>query len=182
MSPARNKVLESWGLLRVICGGGRPLHIAKLALEGPRLHQLLDMSTQHLHQNVQSVMSLAKLQSMQSMVSFITIYMLTGSRACGFSAGQAHAIAFCNLEHMCLCPPPSSIKNSPFLVHCPSWGPTPVHSLSRQVEPPGMHKSLLGTNHAASENQSCMQALLTRHSQIVNTHSSQHALLRLHNS
>ncbi len=78
--------------------------------------------------------------------------------------------------------PPSSIKNPPFLVHCPSWGPTPVHSLLRQVEPPGMHKSLLGTNHAASENQPCMQALLTRHSQIVNTHSSQHALLRLHNS
>ncbi len=70
MSPARHKVLKSWGLLRVICGGGGPLHIAKLALEGPRLHKLLDVSTQNLHQSMQSMMLLGKLHSMQSMVSF----------------------------------------------------------------------------------------------------------------
>ena len=69
MSPARNKVLESWGLLRVICGGGgRPLHIAKFALEGPRLHEPLNVSTQHLHQSMQSVMPLERLQSMQSVM------------------------------------------------------------------------------------------------------------------
>jgi len=70
VAPARNKVLESRGLLCVICGGGGPLHIAKLALEGPRLHKLLDMSTQHLDQSMQSMMSLGKFRSLQSMVSF----------------------------------------------------------------------------------------------------------------
>lgn len=63
MSPARNKVLESWGLLCVICSAGCPLHIAKLALEGPRLHKLLDMSSQHLHQSMQSVMPLRKFKA-----------------------------------------------------------------------------------------------------------------------
>ena len=91
MSPARHKVLKSWGQLRVICGGSRSLHIAKLALEGPRLHKLLNMSTQHLHRSMQSMIPLGKLQSVQSMVSRRMCRQGLELAASGPRAGQDHA-------------------------------------------------------------------------------------------
>lgn len=53
---ARDEVLEGWRLLGVICGGAGSLHIAKLALEGPGLHQLFYVPAKHLHQSMQSML------------------------------------------------------------------------------------------------------------------------------
>ena len=45
VAPARNEVLEGWRLFGVLTVGVAALHIAKLALEGPGLHQLLHLPT-----------------------------------------------------------------------------------------------------------------------------------------
>ena len=48
VAAARDEALEGGRLLRVFGRGAAALHIAKLALEGPCLNQLLHLTTQHL--------------------------------------------------------------------------------------------------------------------------------------
>ena len=55
VASAWNEVLEGWGLLCVLAAGVTALHVAKLALEGPGLNQLLYISPQHLPHQILTV-------------------------------------------------------------------------------------------------------------------------------
>ena len=48
VASAWDEVLEGWRLLCVLTAGVAALHVAKPALEGPGLNQLLYLPTQHL--------------------------------------------------------------------------------------------------------------------------------------
>lgn len=55
VASAWNEVLKGWGLLCILAGGVTTLHIAKLALEGPGLNQLLYMPPQNLPEKILTV-------------------------------------------------------------------------------------------------------------------------------